>query len=63
MTNKTTVEAYSGKYITNKGKQYQLVPEVGKGMCKGCAVINTLGCPDSLTQYCRQGYILKKVEV
>ena len=53
--------AYSGKYVTHKGKAYQLVPEQSPRMCLGCAMIKSVGCTDDLTQLCRQGYIYKKV--
>nr|DAX32631.1 MAG TPA: hypothetical protein [Caudoviricetes sp.] len=53
--------AYSGKYIDVKGKDYFLAPEVSPGGCQGCDLLGKGECTKALTDYCRQGYILKKV--
>lgn len=55
--------AYSGKYVTHKDKKYFLTPEISQGGCKGCDLIEQpLGCTKSVTDLCRQGYILKAVK-
>lgn len=61
---KSIEPAYSGKYITNNGTTYQLVPEILKGYCKGCPLEfkNPKGCNSNLTDSCRQGFILKEVK-
>lgn len=53
-------KAYSGKIIYNGNKPYQLVPELHKGMCEGCSLYHN-SCPPRVTNYCTQGYILKKI--
>lgn len=55
--------AYSGKYIDYKSKTYFLAPEKSQGGCMGCDLIGRDLCTKQLTDYCRQGYILKKVEL
>lgn len=56
-------EAYSGKYVEIKNKTYTLVPEQVKKGCKDCAFVNKLDCTSTRTDYCRQGYVFKKVNV
>ena len=53
-------KAYSGKIVYHGNKPYQLVPELKKGMCEGCSLYNS-SCPPRVTNYCTQGYILKKI--
>lgn len=53
--------AYSGKYINYNNKTYFLAPEVTKRGCKGCDLLGNI-CNSTLTDYCRQGYILKAVK-
>lgn len=55
--------AYSGKYIDISGTDYFLVPEVSQQGCKGCDLLGKAKCTKTVTDYCRQGYILKKVNV
>lgn len=57
-----TEEAYSGKYVTIKGKLHTLVPEKDRGHCEGCALYNE-NCPTTATKLCTQGFILKKVNI
>lgn len=54
--------AYSGKYIDYKSKTYFLAPEKSQGGCMGCDLLGKV-CTKSLTDYCRQGYILKEVKL
>lgn len=54
--------AYSGKYVDVNNKDYFLVPEVSQGGCKGCDLLDKGLCTKNVTDYCRQGYILKKVK-
>lgn len=65
MSNINKEKAYSGKYLTVRGKDYQLVPEVCDKGCKGCALYNRntvcASTPD-LISLCRQGFILKEVK-
>ena len=53
--------AYSGKYIDYKIKdlffQHQ---KKSQGGCMGCDLLGGGICTKQLTDYCRQGYILKK---
>lgn len=58
-----TIQDLEGRLIKFKGKNYQLNKETVKGGCKGCVFEdkNVNGCPDSLTDYCREGFILKKI--
>lgn len=61
MNKETKVDkAYSGKIIYHCNKPYQLVPELHKGMCEGCSLYHN-SCPPRVTNYCTQGYILKKI--
>lgn len=53
--------AYSGKYVNVSGIDYFLIPEVSQQGCKGCDLLGTGNCDKSITDYCRQGYILKKI--
>lgn len=53
--------AYSGKYINVNNRDYSLMPEVPQGGCKGCDLLGKGLCTKTITDYCRQGYILKKV--
>lgn len=55
--------AYSGKYIDYKSKTYFLAPERSQGGCMGCDLLGGGICTKQLTDYCRQGYILKKVKL
>lgn len=42
------------------GKKYELVDEVCKGGCQGCAFINRMDCAtQGRTEYCRNGKIFK----
>lgn len=42
---------------------YQLVQtDTSQKYCKGCALYNN-SCPDRIVQLCRQGYILRKIEL
>lgn len=56
-------EAYNGKYLNFRNKLHQLVPGVDRKSCEGCALYDIPNCPDSITKLCRQGFILKKVNV
>lgn len=62
--------AYSGKYVNISKETYSLIPEVVNGGCQGCDKESLRNCYKertnegiSLTKLCRQGYILKKVNV
>lgn len=62
--------AYSGKYVELDSKTYQLTPEAVKGGCVGCDRVTLATCHKDRTEegyaptrYCRQGFILKKVNV
>lgn len=55
--------AYSGKYIDYKSKTYFLAPERSQGGCMGCDLLGGGICTKQLTDYCRQGCILKKVKL
>lgn len=54
-------EDIEGTILKYKGKQYRLTKEITPKACKGCDLINYLGCKDEITKYCRQGYILKRI--
>jgi hypothetical protein len=54
--------AYSGKYIDHNLKTYYLAPEKSQLGCNGCDLLGKV-CTKSLTDYCRQGYILKEVKL
>lgn len=54
--------AYSGKYVDFNNKTYFLIPEVSQGGCKGCDLIGKGECTKDLTDYCRQGFIFKRVK-
>ena len=53
-------KAYSGKILYHGYNPYQLGPELHKGMCEGCRLYHN-SCPPRVTNYCTQGYILKKI--
>lgn len=55
--------AYSGKYIDHNLKTYYLAPEKSQLGCNGCDLLGGGICTKQLTDYCRQGYILKKVKL
>lgn len=59
-----TNEDLKDKIIKYKGKDYILKEEKSKGYCKDCFFEekNINGCPDSLTSFCRQGFILKQIK-
>lgn len=61
MDNTDKPKAYIGKHITYKGNSYYLAHERCKGGCKDCDIRNQFGCTTELTDYCRQGFILKKI--
>lgn len=69
MKKEDKVIAYSGKYVTADKKQYKLDPEVVSKSCRGCAFEKVFGCHEtkkdglSLTDYCRQGFIFKRVNI
>ena len=54
-------ENIEGTILKYKGKEYRLTKEITPKACKGCDLINYLGCSDEITKYCRQGYILKRI--
>lgn len=69
---KEQVNAYSGKYVTIGKKTYSLTPESTSKGCKGCALerpytkcYETFDSTENvvITDLCRQGFILKKVEL
>lgn len=64
-TNKNRVNAYNGKLIDIDNSIYGLIPERIQGACKGCALEPTAcnGCSKEITDYCRQGFILKKINL
>lgn len=43
-------------------KTYYLAPEKSQLGCNGCDLLGKV-CTKSLTDYCRQGYILKEVKL
>lgn len=50
------IEAYSGMYINHNRNTYQLVQtDTSQKYCNSC--------PDRIVQLCRQGYILRKIEL
>lgn len=60
------IEAYSGMYINHNRNTYQLVQtDTSQKYCKGCALLYLYdnSCPDRIVQLCRQGYILRKIEL
>lgn len=58
-----TIQDLESTRIKFRGKDYQLTKEIVRNGCKGCVFEdkNPNGCPSSLTDYCRQGFILKKI--
>ena len=58
-----TALAYSGKFIDYISKTFFLAPERSQGGCMGCDLLGGGICTKQLTDYCRQGYILKKVKL
>lgn len=58
-------EAYAGQYLKYRGVTYSLIPEKEDKQCTGCAVLdkNPRGCNSNLTDYCRQGFILKEINI
>lgn len=52
-------KARIGKKISIEDKVYVLLPEKKEGCCTGCDLINDAGCTKEITDFCRQGYILK----
>lgn len=58
---KERVKAEEGMLIEYKRKKYSLIKEIVPKCCKGCALEYNNGCNDHVTQYCRQGYILKRI--
>lgn len=61
MNKKKEIKAYSGKYITHKGKLHILMPELKPCMCEGCDLYN-MTCPPEITELCTKGFILKRVK-
>lgn len=59
---KVSPVAYSGKYIDYKDVTYFLMPEKSQGCCRGCDMLNVNGCSKELTDYCRQGYVFKRIK-
>lgn len=70
MDNNKSPETHNGKYIKVNNKVYQLTPETVSKGCKGCVYESKMNCHSTLdnnkvtlTDYCRQGFIFKKVNV
>lgn len=55
-------KAHEGKIVTVKDSKFFLLKERVRGGCKGCDLINTLGCTKEITDLCRQGFIFKKLK-
>lgn len=58
--NEITKKAHEGKILTVQGKKYFLTKEKTPNCCKGCDLLSHTGCTKEVTNYCRQGFILKK---
>lgn len=62
---KNANDAYAGKYMDFGAVTYQLIPEIVKGGCKGCALQEKSHVCENipnLLSNCRQGFILKVVD-
>lgn len=62
MKENTKKKAFAGKVTEIQGHKFFLLEERVRGGCKGCDLINSMGCTKEVTELCRQGFIFKKLK-